>query len=489
MGRLPFNSDRAKGADRPAAPQAGVLTVSQLAAIVGEAVESASPGRIAVAGEVSQPRESTHLYFTLKDASSGIQAVMFASTLRRASVRPEHGQQVIAHGKLSYFAPQGRVSLIVDRVEAVGRGALEQQLKELATELRALGWFDDDRKRPLPTLPRCVAVITSLSGAALQDVLDTSARRCSSVRMVVVGAKMQGSGSAEQVAVALRWCAQQQDQRSIDAVIITRGGGSLEDLWTFNDRTLAKAVLDCPIPVVAAIGHETDTTIIELVADVRAATPTQAAMRVTPDAEALHQQIGQSASRLRASVRRSLRDAAAWLRMVSERSVLAEPAALIAPNRDRLEQLRRDTARSMTASIQQRRSLIDRLAVQLDRHRPAALEATRRERLRSVSIALRRAHRAAIDRRRALLASHERELLAVGPRAVLSRGFTCTMHERGGLVRSASDVAVGDRVRTLTGDGGFDSTVRHTRSEPSLPKTARDKPTSEPDPPGLFDGG
>lgn len=488
MARLPFDPKRVRGPDKPGAKARGeIWTVSQLASVVAQAVESSVPVRLAVAGEVSQPRESTHLYFTLKDASAGVQGVMFASTLRRAATRPEHGQQVIAHGKLSYFKPQGRVSLIVDRVEPVGKGALEEQLRKLADELRAQGWFDASRKRELPTLPRRVAVITSKSGAALQDVLDTFHRRCPSVEIVVVGAKMQGEESAGQIAGALRWVSNEHKRLGIDVVIVTRGGGSIEDLWSFNDREVARATLESEIPVVAAIGHETDTTIIELVADVRAATPTQAAMRVAPDAVALCQQLDQLGDRLASGVRRSMREARRRLLSLAEQSVLADPVALLRPSRERMAGLESACARAMQAELARRRSRVDRLAVGLDRHRPAAMQATRRERLRNAAFRLGRANSSQLERNAERLRALTRELEAVGPGAVLGRGFTCTMHERGGLVRAASEVELGERVRTLTADGGFDSVVRKTRPEPVEPKKKRTPAEPKGEPKGLFD--
>ncbi len=462
MARLPFDPSKAAGSSPPS--EEGPLTVSRLAALVARAVEGAVPRKIAVIGEVSQPRESTHLYCTLKDASAGVQAVMFAAKLRRAAVRPEHGQQVIAHGQLSYYEPQGRVSLIVDRFELLGRGALEEQLRQLADELRQLGWFDEDRKRILPTLPRCVAVITSASGAALQDVLDTLRRRSRAVEVIVVPAVMQGERSAADVQRALRWCTDHRSEHSIDAVIITRGGGSLEDLWSFNDRALAQAVLESPIPIVAAIGHETDTTIIELVADLRAATPTQAAMRVTPEADALLRQLQQSQQRLTSALERTISDARRRIREIEQRSVLASGQALLLPARGRLEDASQKLHSRILRVVEQRQGQLDRLALRLERHKPATLTARRAERLVAARRRLERTMSTLLQQHRQALRAAERELHAVSPQAVLARGYTCTMHERGGLIRSAADVSVGDRVRTLTADGGFDSTVRRPRA-------------------------
>ncbi len=288
MGRLPFDPGKMRGAKPPKAaepaPAEGVLTVSRLAAMISTVVGDHLPARVRVVGEVSGARRSTHLYFGLKDAGALISAAVFASNLRKLGFEPRDGQQIVATGRVEFYEPQGRITLIVEAIEPVGQGAHELRFKQLCEELRRLGWFAAERKRPLPTFPRKVAVVTSRTGAALQDVLDTMARRCPAVGVVLVPVKVQGEGAAEQVVRALAHLAANHEKLGIDAVIVTRGGGSPEDLDAFNEREVARAIVQCPVPVVAAIGHETDTTIAELVADERCATPTQAAMRSPPTA-------------------------------------------------------------------------------------------------------------------------------------------------------------------------------------------------------------
>ncbi|MDF1870954.1 MAG: exodeoxyribonuclease VII large subunit, partial [Phycisphaerales bacterium] len=263
------------------------LTVTQLASTIESAIKSTFPTKVRVIAEISSVTNRTHFYFTLKDQNATISAVLFASAAKRSRSIPTHGQQVIATGKLDYYAPSGRLSLIVDKLEPVGEGDLEQRYKALCEDLRARGWFDPLTKKPLPIFPRSIAIITSATGAALQDVLDTANKRCPAVNMLVVDARVQGDQAKSQIANALNQISKHHEQFGIDAIILTRGGGSLEDLWAFNEPIVAKAIHDCPVPIVAAIGHETDTTIAELVADERAATPTQAAMNLSPDRDAL----------------------------------------------------------------------------------------------------------------------------------------------------------------------------------------------------------
>jgi len=259
------------------------LTITQLAASIESAIKDSFPKKIRVIAEISSVTNRTHYYFTLKDQSATISAVLFASAAKRCRTLPAHGQKVIATGKLDYYAPTGRLSLIIDKLEPAGQGDLEQRYKALCQDLRARGWFDPATKQPLPIFPRSIAIITSATGAALQDVLDTAKKRCPAVSILIVDARVQGDQAKSQIANALNQISKQHKQLGIDAVILTRGGGSLEDLWAFNEPIVAKAIHNCPVPIVAAIGHETDTTIAELVADERAATPTQAAMKLEED--------------------------------------------------------------------------------------------------------------------------------------------------------------------------------------------------------------
>ncbi|MHC4142614.1 MAG: exodeoxyribonuclease VII large subunit, partial [Planctomycetota bacterium] len=221
------------------------------------------------------------------------------STARSFGFEPEDGTEVIATGHLSHYGPQGRTQLYVDRLEPVGAGALEIRFRALCKELRGLGYFDQDRKKPLPALPRRIAVITSATGAALQDVIATASNRLPAVGFVLIDVRVQGEGAAEQVAAAMRMADDRRFELGIDAILVTRGGGSAEDLWAFNERIVADAAYACELPLVAAIGHESDTTVIELVADVRAATPTQAVVRLVPARTQLQEQVAHLQDRLR----------------------------------------------------------------------------------------------------------------------------------------------------------------------------------------------
>ncbi len=476
-GRLPFDPKKMAAAKPRAtesapAPKASdaPITVSQLAGRIGSAIAAGLPDRVRVIGQVSGFRERTHWYFDLKDAESIVNCVVFASAAKRIRFTPTIGQEVVLSGRVEFYGKQGRVTLIADRVEPVGAGALDIAFRRLVEEIRALGWFDDSRKRPMPAFPQRVAIVTSRTGAALQDVLDTLRRRSPWVDVLLLDARVQGEGAAQEVADAISWLGAHYQRLAIDAILVTRGGGSMEDLWAFNERIVAEAIVRSPVAVIAAIGHETDTTIAELVADLRCATPTQAAMRLAPDRAALLDQLSSLQSHLRAAIART-----------TDRS------------RD-LDQLARHLKLAMVARLRERVRDIEELSSRLERQRPVAVLASRRARLDRAGDRLNVAARAAVERHDLRALDHRlraslairvqqersrfeaiaRQLDAVGPQRVLARGFSYTRREDGTLVRSRADARPGDRLLTRVSDGDVRSIV--DGSAPSRVREASSSP-------------
>ena len=459
MGRLPFNADGVNPPKR-AAKNAEALSVSQLASMIDAALRQAAPATIRVRGEISGFRDRTHWYFDLKDANAVIGGVVFASVARKSAYQPENGREVIASGRLEFYAPGGRVSFVITKLEPVGVGSLEEAFRALVRELRDLGWFEAERKRPLPVFPRRIAVVTSRAGAALQDVLDTMRRRCPAVGVVLLDARVQGPEAAREVTRAVRWASGNASRLGVDAILVTRGGGSMEDLWTFNEREVCRAILESTVPVVGAIGHETDTTIAELVADVRAATPTQAAMLLTPDREAIEEEFASRRAALESTMRRGLQRLARELDFADE-----------------------SVRNRWLGAAARRRGVLDRAQLRLSQRRPDSVAVREAERMRagitrvgvSLGHAMReklRAARDAVDRsrlvrvgsriaplRRERLAGMVRELEAIGPQSILDRGYSITQRADGAPVRSASDVTPGDRIQTRLADGVVRSVV------------------------------
>jgi exodeoxyribonuclease VII large subunit len=413
-----FDPDKAVGAEPPPEDRSKPLTVSDVAALIKSTLEQHTPASLKVIGQVSNLSNRGHWYFSLKDETAVLGCVAWSSAARGFGFVPEDGTEVIATGHLSHYGPQGRTQLYVDHLEPVGAGALELQFRALCKELRGLGYFDEARKKPLPPLPRRIAVITSAAGAAVQDVIATAAGRLPAVGLVVIDVRVQGEGAAEQVAAAIRMADARRDDLGIDAILVTRGGGSIEDLWAFNERVVADAAFEGGLPMVAAIGHESDTTVIELVADVRAATPTQAAVRLVPARDQLEEQVGHLQDRLRFLLGRHLERQRQRLELAGRFPLFRDPGALVKQGREAVATLGGRLGRAATVHLRRCRDRVEALG---------------------------------------------RHLAGVNPEGVLNRGYSYTTTADGRLVASVDDVAPGARMTTHVADGEIESVVDLTR--------------------------
>jgi len=456
--RLPFDPGKMAAPRRAVAPpQAGDApwTVTHLAGEIDGALRKGIATAVRVVGEVSGFRDRTHWYFDLKDEGAVVNCVMFASAARRVNPPLRDGEQVIVKGRVEFYAKGGKVSFILDSLERVGEGPLDRAFRELSEALKSAGYFEHDRKKPLPRFPRKIAVLTSRSAAALQDVINTRDRRCPGVGLVVIDVPVQGQGAAPIIARAIDLLSKDHARLGIDAAILTRGGGSKEDLWCFNERVVADAIFRSEIPLVAAIGHETDTTIAELVADERCATPTQAAMRLIPDKVELVRQTD--------SLLRRLSSAFSRVAQIAERNTSVHAHKLSAGALARTRAAQRKTTD---------------LELRLERLRPQAVHARMIARLEAASHRLQRAMESGIDVdlagtgarlaeslrgamqvRAARADSAEKHLTAVAPVRVLERGFSITLDAKGTLVRKIADVRAGERLRSRVSDGVIESTV------------------------------
>lgn len=495
------------------------LRVSQLAARIDGTLRTGFASAIRVVGEVSGFRDRTHWYFDLKDEGAVVNCAMWQSQAKKAAFTPSNGQQVVVRGRVEFYAPGGKVTLVCDRVEPVGAGALELAYRALLEEIRGLGWTAVERKRPVPRFPRKVAVVTSRSAAALQDVLVTMRKRCGSVGLVLADVRVQGQGAAAEVAQAIRTINANREQLGVDAILVTRGGGSMEDLWAFNDKELARTIVESALPVVAAIGHETDTTIAELVADERCATPTQAAMRLTPDGAALEQQV-QSVSRRLAGLARQ-RVAMARQGILGAERAMGDPHAILERLGARVEACAKTHGAAGRDVIERARARVEAAAGVVAAHKPRAVHAAGVLKLEGLEARMKEAWHAREDgasvetQREKLdevfearmrdamtsIAAAERHLAAVNPNAVLDRGYTLTRLEDGTLVRDPAQVDGGAKMRTTTAKGDVWSVASGEEADkaqapkPVLPQSPAALPQPAPaarkkkrgdDAPGLF---
>ncbi|MBS0191352.1 MAG: exodeoxyribonuclease VII large subunit [Phycisphaerales bacterium] len=450
-------------------------TVSRLAERIDGALKAGVPGPVRVVGEVSGFRDRTHWYFDLKDENAVVNCVMFASAARRVGPAPRDGDLIVVKGRLEFYAKGGKVSFLVETIERAGEGPLDRAFRELCNTLRAEGYFAPERKKALPRYPRRIAVLTSRSGAALQDVINTRTRRWPAVGLVVIDVPVQGPDAAPAIASAIGLLSAQAGRLGIDAAILTRGGGSKEDLWCFNERVVADAIFRSRVPLVAAIGHETDTTIAELVADERCATPTQAAMRLIPDRAELLRQVD--------STRRRVATALARCAQASERDLSVAFHRLEGAGSDRLALAqRRLAALELRLERVRPRAVHARMIARLE-HAAKRLSGVMAGRLRvdiaAVADRLQGAMAGRLREKRARTEALAKHLRAVSPEEVLERGFSITSKAGGGLVRSIRDVPPGQKLVTRLADGSVESVASGNVAKAPRRKAA-------PAGPGLF---
>jgi exodeoxyribonuclease VII large subunit len=436
----------------PAPAAAAVLTVSQLTADIRHVLEREF-ARVAVEGEISNCRPWTtgHVYFTLKDSGAQIRAVMFRSAARLLKFRLEDGQSVIARGRLSLYDVKGEYQLVVDRLEPKGAGALQVAFEQLKRRLEAEGLFAAARKRPLPVLPRKIGVVTSLDGAAVRDIVTVLRARYANAHLVIRPARVQGEGAAADVARGLRAIARVP---GVDVVIVGRGGGSIEDLWAFNEEIVARAIAACPIPVISAVGHETDVTIADFVADLRAPTPSAAANLVVARKDEVCTRIDRQSERLAGAMRGRLLRHRARIHAATARPGFAGWPGRVAMRSRHVAELFQDlqrAARTRLAGVERRLDgLHGRLEARDLRRRLGATRArlvTATGRLDAVIV--RRRH-AARTRLGALAAG----LGSLSPLAVLGRGYAvCWDEARRTILRDAGEVTEGTPIRVTLARG------------------------------------
>ncbi len=432
--------------------QATAITVSQLNREVKTLLEQ-GVGRLWVEGEISNMARpaSGHLYFRLKDASAQIGAAFFRNRQRGPTHAFKNGDHVLAYGQVSLYEARGDYQLIVEHIEAAGEGVLQRRYEALKKKLAAEGLFDEDRKQPIPALPRRIGVITSPSGAAVRDVLSVLRRRFPAVPVVIYPAAVQGDAAPAELAGALQTAIRRDE---CDVLILTRGGGSLEDLWAFNDEQLARAIAQCPLPVVSAVGHEVDFTIADFVADVRAPTPSGAAELVVPDRGDWLRAIDTIATRIARQGRRTLDNKSQTIDWLSRRLLRASPAARLARQQDRLREIVGRLAAAMRHDLHAWDSRLYGLHRKLLQVSPAVgvqRAINRAAQLRQRLAAAGRRHVADADHRLRLTA---RALDAVSPLATLDRGYAIvTDVVSGKALTRTSQVKQGDDIRARLAHG------------------------------------
>jgi exodeoxyribonuclease VII large subunit len=436
--------------------QRNVYSIREVTRLIKTALETRF-GAVWVEGElsnVSQPA-SGHLYFTIKDAHAQLSAVMFRGSQRGLAFKPRDGMVVQAHGEISVYERSGRYQIIVRQLEEGGKGALQARFEALKEKLRREGLFDAARKRPIPLLPQHVAVVTSPTGAAIRDILNVIRRRFPNLHVVVAPTPVQGAGAAESIAAAIDLA---NKVGGFDVLIVGRGGGSIEDLWCFNEEVVARAIARSAIPVIAAVGHEIDFTIADFVADLRAPTPSAAAELVVGRKDAFEARIAALEKQLAQLLRVRCAAVRARLTVLARHYAFREPANRISRDRQRIEALEAALRQRLVGSVN---AVRQRVTLTQGTMRYCLVGGVREVRQRLDENAARIGHRLALRRQLAgeRLTRYRLQLRALDPRGVLKRGYTLTRTADGRVLGSVKGLAAGERLVTEFRDGQVVSTA------------------------------
>jgi exodeoxyribonuclease VII large subunit len=436
-----------------------ILTVGDLTRRIKKSIEDAIR-YVWVAGELSNykgPGPSGHLYFTLKDSESQIPCAMWKGMANRLRFEPENGMEVIAFGKVDVYLPYGKYQLIVEDMEPRGVGSLQLKFEQLKEKLQKEGLFEQARKRPLPFLPRKIALVTSPTGAAVQDMLRTLRTRCPALHIVVYPVKVQGDGAAEEIAAAIGHL--NLAMADIDVMIVGRGGGSIEDLWAFNEEVVARAIHASRIPVISAVGHETDTTIADFVADLRALTPTDGAVKAVPKLDDLVLSLDDLDSKLRRALRTRADLSRSQLDGLRDGRALGRIEDLPQQLGQRLDELKERLDVGVGQASFYQRERLDLLKASLTADLPRLAEAGRR-RVEHLTDLLRSDARRSLETAKARLRQAAASLEALSPVAILGRGYSITrLASTQEILKDAAQVKAGDRIVTRLGAGQIESKV------------------------------
>jgi exodeoxyribonuclease VII large subunit len=440
-----------------------IYTVSQVSTLIKTVLESNLPARLTVAGQISDWKLHTsgHCYFSLRDEDSVLPCVMWASDFKRVKFKPENGLAILGTGHIDVYPPQGKYQFYVETMQPAGVGALQLAFEQMVKRLAAQGLFDEAHKRPLPKYPERIGILTSESGAAFQDIVKSVFDRWPCVKLCFYPVPVQGEGAAEKIAAAIRDVNRRNDKLKLDVLIVGRGGGSLEDLWAFNEEVLARAIYDSKIPIISAVGHEVDTTIADLVADARASTPTKAGVVAVPDMREVLEKLTAVERRLAGQIEGLLELSWQMLETIRASSVFRSPLWQVRNRQQQLDEMGGNLGelmRDVLAGARERLNEIYEQVVRLEPHRLLGRKVVFVNEMRSRANA---AISALLARAGMQLTAQENRLAGLNPRAVLKRGYSITtLKQTGQVVKTLADVQIGDLIATeLAGENLIESKV------------------------------
>lgn len=395
---------------------------------------------------------SGHWYFSLKDQAAQVKVAMFKMANRRSAFQPKNGQQVLIRARISVYEPRGEYQLIAEFIESAGAGLLKQQFEQLKAQLNAEGLFAPERKKPLPDYIQRVGVITSPTGAAIRDIITVLQRRAPSIEVIVYPCQVQGETAAAQLRAMLSTAIRRNE---VDVLIIGRGGGSLEDLWCFNDETLVRALAQCPIPTVSAVGHEIDFALTDFVADIRAATPSAAAELVSPDQSHIFERINRLRNALYQAQRAQLQQLAPRLTNLSQRLLAAEPKRRLQQQQQRLDEMQQRLTNSIKRRLINTSQQQQYLAKSLRQLSPAKQLGQQQQVVTHLSQRLANAQKLKLKQQQQLLGAIVGKLDTVSPLATLARGYSISFTADKKVLTSTELLTIGDSVTTQLANGSF----------------------------------
>jgi exodeoxyribonuclease VII large subunit len=442
-----------------------IWPVRELVGQVRELIEQ-KYGDVWVEGEISnfRPAPSGHVYFTLKDADAQLPIVLFRRQAMLLRFRPEDGLHVLVRGRVSVYEQRGQMQLVAETIEPVGAGSLQLAFEQLKERLKVEGLFDANRKKPLPAFPRAVGIVTSPTGAVIRDFLNIVARRHAGLNVLVAPVSVQGDQAPVEIETAL---ANLNTSGLVDIIVLARGGGTLEDLAAFNSERVARAIAASHLPVVSAIGHETDFTIADFVADLRAPTPSAAAELITGAQHKVAEHLANQSDRLDRAVRFQLLNFHQRLSRLPISRAEARISNLLHRQAQRLDDLAFRVETTLTSKLRHQQDQVVSLTAAVLRHDPRQALAQSRERLQSCRNNLHRSIEHSLHVHSSILNALGARLHSLSPLAVLDRGYALILNAEGGLVRSTSQVTTGDALTTRLADGTFTSRVESTASPTS----------------------
>lgn len=432
-----------------------IYTVTQVNSLVRDVLEAHLPPRLSVKGEITdwKRHQSGHCYFSLKDEDSVLPCAMWRSSFTKIKFKPENGLAVLVSGSIDLYVPQGRYKLIVTEMTPAGMGALQLAFEQMVKKLEAEGLFSEAHKKPIPQYPRRIGILTSESGAAVHDIADSIHNRWPCVRLFLYPVPVQGPGAAEAIAAAVRDVNRRNERLRLDLLIVGRGGGSLEDLWAFNEEPLARAIFESRIPIISAVGHEVDVTVADMVADARASTPTKAGVVAVPDREEVLRGLAHQQRRLTGSIESQLSLCGEYLRTILASAAFKNPLLPVLNREQHVDDLMWELADAMRAALVRKQKQVESYYEPVARIEPHRLLGRMTVALNELEGRGRAAMIKILNDKTLEITARENRLAGLNPKSVLHRGYSITTNRQTGkVVRTLDDVQLDDLLVTELAD-------------------------------------